>query len=165
MAYDPTIGSGQVGRDRTRPRLLNPTDQVADIVATIEDSRRGLRTAAEAIDDSAVTGRILEMSERRERHATAIVDVAAGAGIVMEGQPHGKVSEAIRRGWMRVEDALGSNDAVLETVTTQERSVAEEVAGFVGRGLPVDLDRELQSVSGSILDDVAELKGLAGPRS
>ena len=130
----PMTDASELSADDMR-QLLRDLIQIAD------DGVKGFRTAADALDDSALAGTFEALADDRHEIADRLRNLAA-TKYGMDVDDKGTVGGALRRGWMRLKDAVtGDNPGAI--VSVAEEAEDEAVAAWgeaLERPLPDEID-------------------------
>lgn len=113
-----------------------------DLVETLEDGRRGFKTAAEKLDDDGypeLAQRMTQYSDQRARLSAELREIALTEGIDIEEQ--GSVGAVLHRGWMTLTDTLTGDraHAVLSAAESgEDHAVTEFNKALRNDDLPID---------------------------
>ena len=136
----------------------DPSTALDAFVRRLRDSSTGLRTAADLVDGDSLTRFLAGLIERRRAALDSLVAVVADVRRQSTTDSSGTVTEAARRGWMRLVDSIGGDDAtVVNTAIDGEKDLLDEANELLAIGLPRAIADELRSLAGEIGADIARL--------
>jgi uncharacterized protein (TIGR02284 family) len=132
-----------------------------ELIEICKDGEEGFREAADGIQDSDLKSLFLDYSTQRAEFATELQDEVERLG----GNPENKgtVSGAIHRGWIKLKEAVKSNDdaALINEAERSEDAAKEAYERALQMDLPADVlslvEREYTEVK-EAHDRVSELQ-------
>ncbi len=119
---------------------------LADLVESLEDSRKGFLDAAEHLDRSGhhdLAERMKQFSDHRTRLSLELREVATGFGEPIEES--GSVGGAVHRGWMSIKDAV-SDDDPHEVLAAAEKGEDHAVAEYERALEKIELRNDVRKV-------------------
>lgn len=159
MTYDPAMGSGRFARWDTN--MSSPERELRKVLEALRDSAEGLHQAADIVDDNAASSVLEDMSNMRETAVETVITLSADAGVVIDADVDGGLEGKLRRGWMRLEEVMAGDDAVIDTVISQEDRLLGTLDSALGTDLPQMVKDQLRLADAQVRDGVRILSNRA----
>ena len=110
-----------------------------ELIETCKDGENGVREAAEGVEDNDLKSLFLEYSQQRSEFAAELqAEVQRLGG---KAETKGSATAAIHRGWMKIKEAVTSNDhsAIISEAERGEDVAKESYEKALQSDLPADV--------------------------
>jgi uncharacterized protein (TIGR02284 family) len=113
---------------------------INQLVETCRDGQYGFEEAAKGVGDPALRAELMQYSMQRREFATALQQALRTMG--EEPQDSGSLSATLHRGWIKVKEAISSNDdhAILSECERGEDAAVEAYREVMGEQVPPGVD-------------------------
>ena len=136
------------------------TSTLDDLIQTCIDGKDGFAAAADGVDDPSLRAELQGYSSQRQDFATDLRTLVAAFG--QEPTDRGSVAAAAHRGWIKLRDALTTNDryAILAECERGEDVAVASYRKALGVGLPPEYAQVVQTQYAAIQRTHDRIKAL-----
>lgn len=156
----------------SRPDIVPPTaadssslrdaDAVlTDLVGTLMDGVRGYETAAEKVDNPAISAVLTARATQRRQVVDDVVRSASDAGALgVDFDVDGTAPGAVHRAWIAVESAVAGDNAVVKSALNGEDHALDECNDALQAGLPEGVNVAIRAAVADITEAMQALEEL-----
>lgn len=110
------------------------------LIETCKDGQHGFEEAAKSIGDPALRAELMQYSMQRREFATSLQQALQSMG--QEPEESGSIAASLHRGWMKLREAVSSNDdySILAECERGEDSAVDAYRDALSQPVPAGVD-------------------------